>query len=232
MKLNNTTLATITWNSVQNSAGGIKRYVDSHAPFVDKVLIYDTGSTDGTLDVLNDLRKQHSNLEILAEKEFKGFSIERNKLIQQCKTPWILMLDDDELLTSTDFDNILENFNPRELAYSFNWRTHFTDREDDLSENMFPKLFKKTGLRPEFKGNVFEELYFGEMYWKKIPEIIKIPKIEIKHFSGSKKGYEQKMNELYNPMRQEYNFFGKKKIKRPNTFTAWKEYDPKRDDYN
>jgi len=60
----------------------------------DEVLIYDTGSTDKTLDMV----KQFSNVTIY-EAPFEGFGLCHNKATALARNDWILSLDSDEVLT-------------------------------------------------------------------------------------------------------------------------------------
>lgn len=68
--------------------------------FVDKVLIWDTGSTDGTVEIIKKL------IDAKGEKiEFKqvglvdgmGFTKMRQRMLEQSKGDWVLILDGDEI---------------------------------------------------------------------------------------------------------------------------------------
>ena len=87
---------------VKNAKTTIKNTLDSLLSFED-VVIYDNGSSDGTLDII----KNYTNIN-LVQGEFMGFGPTKNEAIKYAKNDWILSLDADEVL-SDDFINNLKN---------------------------------------------------------------------------------------------------------------------------
>ncbi|WP_251368188.1 glycosyltransferase family 2 protein [Candidatus Rhabdochlamydia sp. W815] len=67
-----------------------------------EILVYDTGSTDTTLDIA----KQFPNVKII-QSEFIGFGPTRNKAAKSATHDWILALDSDEVLSSKLSQEIL-----------------------------------------------------------------------------------------------------------------------------
>lgn len=67
-----------------------------------EVLVYDTGSTDITLDIA----KQFPNVKAI-QSEFTGFGPTRNKAAKLATYDWILALDSDEVLSSKLSQEIL-----------------------------------------------------------------------------------------------------------------------------
>jgi glycosyltransferase involved in cell wall biosynthesis len=202
--LKDITLCTIVWNAEKNPAGGIERFCHSHLPYVGHAVIYDTGSTDRTQEILTDLQVEYHNLEVITTDTFHGFSDARNTALSHVKTDKALLLDDDELMTDEDFYDLAGHLTKhhenetRPLGYSFQWISHYADETQSLlKENMFPKLiFLGHFAKPVFKKDVFEELYFGEKYWREIPEdrLVKID-VKIKHFLPSWDALVQKHSE-------------------------------------
>ena len=79
----------------QNGMPDIIRSIESVAPVVDKFLVMDGGSTDGTLELLERYEKSYS-LTIM-KYPFDDMAKQRNRLIK--KTPvgaWIIAIDQDE----------------------------------------------------------------------------------------------------------------------------------------
>lgn len=242
--LDDVSLCTIVWNAEMNPAGGIEAFCHAHLNYVGEAVIYDTGSTDRTIEILRDLQSQYRNLQVVETTEFKGFSASRNQALQHVRTNKALLLDDDELLTQDDFlklNGILqyhEQHDAHPYGYSFAWVSHYADDTPSIrKQNMFPKLIALDHFaKPVFKGDVFEELYIGEMYWRKIPEEKIIPvDIDVKHFLPTYQALELKHETLYNPlMNNKRQFFSfKKKPKRPSVTpdTPWKAYNKKREAY-
>lgn len=81
--------------SCKNEAPRIKRVLDSVASLIangGEILAVDSGSTDGTLDILRDASCR------IIETHWRGFNATRQFAIDNCRSPWILCLDADEPL--------------------------------------------------------------------------------------------------------------------------------------
>lgn len=77
----------------KNSAETLSATLDSCKSFVE-VLIFDTGSTDETLNIA----KSYPNVRII-EEPFTGFGPAHNAALKKAKFDWILSLDSDEILS-------------------------------------------------------------------------------------------------------------------------------------
>lgn len=77
----------------KNSARHFKRVLDALHAF-DEVLVYDTGSTDTTMEIA----RSYPNVS-LHEGPFEGFGVTHNKASALAKHDWILSIDSDEVLT-------------------------------------------------------------------------------------------------------------------------------------
>lgn len=74
--------------------------VSSAIDFVDKVLIWDTGSSDKTLDIVKILEHKYPGKIIFAQKgsqSAEGITRLRQQMLEQSKCDWILLLDGDEI---------------------------------------------------------------------------------------------------------------------------------------
>lgn len=76
----------------KNEAGVIERLLENVQNISDDVVVYDNGSTDGTIEIL----KQH-NVH-LHQGEWLGFGNTKHKAVTLAKHDWILCLDADETL--------------------------------------------------------------------------------------------------------------------------------------
>ena len=77
---------------VRNEAPRLQRAIDSARPHVDQIVIVDTGSNDGTVDIARD------NRATVAHIPFKDFSHARNYSISLSRCEYIFVLDADEVL--------------------------------------------------------------------------------------------------------------------------------------
>ena len=87
---------------VKNEAKVIKRMIDSVKPLITKWCIVDTGSTDGTQEIVRSELKDLPGE--LYEREFTDFSTDRNFALEKAReqgTDYLLILDADEVLTAT-----------------------------------------------------------------------------------------------------------------------------------
>lgn len=76
----------------KNAAGTIGRTIRSLRGLAREVVVLDSGSTDGTLQLLHRLgvNAQHQN--------WLGYVAQKNCALRMCRQPWVLSLDSDESL--------------------------------------------------------------------------------------------------------------------------------------
>lgn len=141
----------------KNESRCIKRCLDSVSPFVDQVVVLDTGSTDGTVDIA---RGCGARIEF-SEWE-NDFARTRNYGMEKIETPWVLMLDADEWMISGG--TALNNFrkNPPKLDKVFECAMHMRPYEQTnaLAINVIGTFFAArcfpSNLR--FLGRVHERI--------------------------------------------------------------------------
>ena len=91
----------------KNNAKSILICLESVINCVDEIIIIDTGSNDGTIELIKNFFKLHDcQYKLIEEQNFKGYSHHRNQAIKESSGNWILVLDSDEYL-SKDFQNQL-----------------------------------------------------------------------------------------------------------------------------
>ncbi|MCX7737337.1 MAG: glycosyltransferase family 2 protein [Candidatus Kapabacteria bacterium] len=109
--------AIITFNEEDN----IGRTLESLKNFADEIIIIDSGSADRTIQIAN-----HYEAKVFTE-EWKGFSGQKNSLIQKCNSEWILFLDADEVPTEELKNSIIKNLtsNIEFDGYFIKRKTHY-----------------------------------------------------------------------------------------------------------
>lgn len=86
---------------VKNGAGRLRNCIASVAGVTDQIVIADTGSSDGTLQLARDL-----GAEVFDFSWQDDFSKARNAAVQALTTDWVLVMDDDEELDPKARDRI------------------------------------------------------------------------------------------------------------------------------
>jgi len=74
--------------------------IKSAIDFVDKIIIYDTGSTDKTVEIIKLLKAEYPEKIIFEEKgkvDINKFSVLRQEMLDRSKCDWIMVLDADEV---------------------------------------------------------------------------------------------------------------------------------------
>ena len=106
----------------KNSQQHIQEVLGSLVPF-GEVLLYDTGSTDRTMEIA----RTFPNVKIV-EAEFAGFGTTHNRASALAKHEWVLSIDSDELVTQ-ELCAALQNLqlNPK-AVYLFPRRNYFNNK--------------------------------------------------------------------------------------------------------
>ncbi len=78
----------------KNERGNIRACIESVRSIADEILVADSGSTDGTLDIV----RQMGGCRII-EREYVHSANFKNWAIPQCTHPWVLIVDADERVT-------------------------------------------------------------------------------------------------------------------------------------
>lgn len=220
--LSDTSLCAIIRDEKMNPAGGIERFIDSHVPFVEQAVIADTGSIDGTREILEEMQARYSNLKVV-DIPFNGYADARNRAMKYVQTEKILILDADELLAHKKPQNdweVLKDFmelNPFSI-YKFEFLAVCPDgteysQGDVHSRRLFDKDFVM------FMGKVWEYAVYESM--GRIPLVRRVP---IKHFLPSEDAMHKKKKNWY--MLEYWPA-----PSRVEGFAEWKEFNPLRDNY-
>jgi glycosyltransferase involved in cell wall biosynthesis len=95
---------------VKNEDRFISYALKSVLPFVQKLIIFDTGSTDNTWEIIQKLQSLYPQKITSSRKRIKSahdISLLRQEQINLTKTPWFLLLDGDEIWSSDQISKLL-----------------------------------------------------------------------------------------------------------------------------
>lgn len=136
---------------VRDEIDCLQRCIDSVKDVVDEIVIVDTGSTDGTLDLA---KKYASKLAQIVWID--DFSYARNISVDMATGDWILVLDADEYLRKESCSDLLQSIKmPNMLAYNLAVRNH---HERDYFEIFFIlRLFRRMPT-VQYTGKVHEQV--------------------------------------------------------------------------
>lgn len=165
----------------------LPRCLSAAAPFVDEIVIVDTGSQDATTEIARSFGAT------VIEREWTGsFSDARNASLEAATGDWLLFLDADEVLVSEDGPAL------RQLA-GRTWREAFMLREinhtgaGDAALAVRHDALRMVRNRPRYR---FQGALHEQIAWSlptHLPERIEATKIRIEHF-----GYLDKVRESRN----------------------------------
>lgn len=107
---------------VKNGERYLERCLQSLAGF-DEVVILDSGSTDGTLEIA----ARFPNVRV-EQGEFVGFGPTKNRVAEMAKNDWILSIDSDEVLTPALAAEMLGLKADPNRVYRFARRSHYNGK--------------------------------------------------------------------------------------------------------
>lgn len=103
---------TIWGNTVVKNEG---RYIwfaiSSVIEHLDKIIIYDTGSSDDTVKILGLLQEKYPSkiiFEQIGEVDSKGLTSARARMLEETKSDWLILVDGDEVWWEESIKSVLE----------------------------------------------------------------------------------------------------------------------------
>ncbi len=149
---------------VKNEIGFLKPCIDSVKAIVDEIIIVDTGSTDGTLELAKKCASRMTQIAWIDD-----FSHARNIAVDMASGDWILSMDADSCLNGESCSPLLRAIaEPDMLAYNVMMRNHFDD----------------SGYETFFKTELFRRLpavrYTGKVHEQVTPSLLEIMKSDPK----------------------------------------------------
>lgn len=78
---------------------------------VEKILLWDTGSTDGTLAIIKELQREFPDKIEFRERNVSSaeeFTLIRQEMLDETKSDWFLMVDGDEIWSEGSINNVIK----------------------------------------------------------------------------------------------------------------------------
>ncbi len=198
--LSDVTLTMIVRDELMNHAGGLLPMLEKHLPYFPQAVILDTGSIDGTRQLLEHMAAEYSQLQV-HDAKFEGYGPARNTANSYVKTKYSFVLDADEIISSlTDLNEDLNGslgddylFNHGFNGFRFRFREIEPNGEQVIKQNglLHSRLFSTMGVY--FEGEVWEVMDSNESY----PPFPFAKKSLINHFVPSKSNKSEKVSSWY-----------------------------------
>ncbi len=172
---------------VKNEERYIKDCIEKVLPFADEIVVVDTGSTDKTLEVLNDY-----NCKIYKFEWCDDFSKARNFSVEMASYDWVLILDADEHVADFDKESVYKFINNKSNTKKVGKiavKSYFGDSIANFKTHMLPRLYNRTFFHFELP---IHEAILPISKTMKISEssvYVDLP-IEVQHY-----GYLQEIND-------------------------------------
>lgn len=142
-----------------NEADNLKRCFQHIGSIVDEILVLDTGSTDGTLDIARQL-----GAKVFAYKWDDHFGNARTYLLKEAKNDWVLWIDGDEyypLKLTNEIQNVIKS-NKEYVGYYIPRRNYY-----------FGKWLRYGGNYPDYQLKMFKKSA-ASVYKNRIHERIRL----------------------------------------------------------
>ena len=162
----------------RNEEEFIASCLDSARPFVDEIVVVDTGSTDATVEIA---RAHGARVEHFEWCE--DFAAARNAAIESATADWILMLDADEELDSASgsaLRDVVGKPLPHDLiGYSVMIENRLRNGSEDSIRHCVTRLFpRNTDLR--YVGAIHEDLF--RLSDRRRSGVMFLPEVRVFHY--------------------------------------------------
>ncbi|MBS3169775.1 glycosyltransferase [Candidatus Woesearchaeota archaeon] len=195
--LQDITLTMIVRDELMNPAGGLHAVLARHLPFFENVVVLDTGSGDGTRQLLEQMAGDYPQLRIF-DAWFEGYGPARNTANGHVTTKYTFMLDADEMIEKpTALVEELTAFYGDYLSFKMKRVLHYNGRTEHSSLwNLWnPRLAHHKKI--EFRKIVYETALCLELSSSSAAG--KLATVPLLHFSPE---------EMETKRRDWYNSFG------------------------
>lgn len=145
-----------------------------------RIVLVDDGSTDKSIDILNEYAKKHKNIEVYQKQNEASISKTRNFLLKQIKSEYFSFFDSDDYAEPTYFETLYKNIknykadvsicgkirhkeNKKVNFEKFNKHQNSTtlfNKQECLAEMLSSNLFNGTVYSKLFKSTLLKNITF------------------------------------------------------------------------
>lgn len=144
----------ITKNEKQN----IERCILSLLPCEHEIVVVDTGSNDGTVEILREMSEKNSLINFYCFEWCDDFSKAKNYAIEQASNDFVCVIDSDEFIDSIDVDNIEEliSKNPQKVGRIKRRNIFPKNRSNPENVEWINRIFSKKYYH--YEGRIHEQV--------------------------------------------------------------------------
>ncbi|MGZ3159818.1 MAG: glycosyltransferase family 2 protein [Burkholderiaceae bacterium] len=153
----------------KNEAVNLKACLDS-VHFADEIIIVDSGSTDGTLDIA-----RAAGATVIEPADWPGFGPQKNRALDAATGTWVLSIDADELITPELKQEILQTISQPGAAdaYEISRRSWYCGRfinHSGWNPDYVTRLFRRNTAR--FSDHLVHERLIADGAVKKLKGVM------------------------------------------------------------
>lgn len=162
---------------VRNEERFIRAAVEAVLPLAGKVLIYDTGSTDRTPEILAAMRDEKMEWSRVEGSSREDLTRHRNGMIARTQTEWFMVVDGDEVYPSSAVEWIRQEIArvPAGVDRILVRRLHFIESPNFISRSSYiGRIFRTSRVQFFLKDGWFQTPYLVDspsVWWKWIPSV-------------------------------------------------------------
>ncbi len=98
----------LTWNALEYTKKCVLS-IQNHTNYPHEIIFVDNASTDGTVEYLRNLVKEHSNYKLIENKENRGFAAGNNQGVATASGDYVLLLNNDVLVSDGWLESLVES---------------------------------------------------------------------------------------------------------------------------
>lgn len=187
---------------MKNEMSHVETWLDNVRVFAQKIIVVDTGSTDGT----NEFLAKQSDVKVFHYEWQNDFSKAKNVALQEATGDWLVFTDADECFYHPE--NIIEYLRPLDKLYADIDvifcpidNTDVDNNNEIINSDVVPRLIRNhMGIK--YIGAVHEQLTKGSEPWQAINYIVADRNLAIRHTGYSTKVITFKHQRNYEILRQ------------------------------